>query len=559
MNREEIKEYIAAKKINERYYATRKLKATVAINFTCLVLSVFSTILILPIQVILPIQSAEYATQFERIFSIVIIFLPSIYAVMGTIALLFHPRDTHEIHVITFIANTANAFSYFFSTLLLLYLGQRGVLIMLEYTSSVSEFVVVTTSILGLIVIAISHFFRYQQASMLGIPLKVTMQQNAHEIIDLLVLVFLIGVVGIIVPPAIMLSNMVIDYGIPLIMISVTVGICTAWSRLFNISQIERKGLNFFFLIFVTILALASAILFIWFYVDLQNASFMKSLTVVTMLSIPTLIIYSYLIFMIFCLGCVISRRIYDQRQIFDKYKTPMTVCIDETLYLVAMRHTKEKWILIPCEIVENHLGFKKGEFIIRSLDELTIQQRKYEGIIKLGDKIREKSILSSIIQLIMGKILVLIVNVGCFLPLKCIKKSGNYQLSHTFQRRIRNGHVFIMWVKPSRNFPDNPFVSPVILNENNNTKGKHISIANGVSYCVSVKSQKEGRFKRKKVVIDAEVNIAIHRIKTGVWIMSYPLVNVTPPYQIHFTDAKTVYRSGFWINSDIDRLISLE
>lgn len=55
-----------------------------------------------------------------------------------------------------------------------------------------------------------------------------------------------------------------------------------------------------------------------------------------------------------------------------------MTTTIEGELYLVALRHSNEMWILLPCKEIGNSLHFKNDRFLICSLSKLDITPMKY-------------------------------------------------------------------------------------------------------------------------------------------------------------------------------------
>jgi len=74
-----------------------------------------------------------------------------------------------------------------------------------------------------------------------------------------------------------------------------------------------------------------------------------------------------------------IALNLTGERKIYGTDGTFMTTKIDGKPYLVAVRHSSDKWIFFPYREDESksNLFYENDEFIIRNLDNLVIQRKK--------------------------------------------------------------------------------------------------------------------------------------------------------------------------------------
>ena len=94
----------------------------------------------------------------------------------------------------------------------------------------------------------------------------------------------------------------------------------------------------------------------------------------------PPIILYACVILFIYFLD--LNARITHQSRILSKYLTPITTIIDGVLHLATVRYSSEKWIMIPCTTEYGYLFYKKGEFIVKELDGLTMKQDRYKDVL---------------------------------------------------------------------------------------------------------------------------------------------------------------------------------
>jgi hypothetical protein len=238
----------------------------------------------------------------------------------------------------------------------------------------VNNFLLVT-AILGAVTVIFSGFLRYMQCEKFGVQFRLT-HHNIYDFID--TLVALVIVAGFIAALPIFLFFNNSDISVPvffIIVICLYGGANLVFFVLWPL-DIKKKWLKF------TILTLAVSVVLL---VEIKISNRMADVNVPGFAVLMIAILY--ICAAIFTSVIIVNRRIKGQKISGKNSTTMLTVDNDGKMYIIAMRYSGEKWILIPCieqsdiESRERVLEYKKGEFIVKSLDGLTVKQNIYADV----------------------------------------------------------------------------------------------------------------------------------------------------------------------------------
>jgi len=271
------------------------------------------------------------------------------------------------------------------------------------FTSFVVELILrnitVIVSVVGILVMGCVFCLRYLRARVLEIPFRVT-YFSLQESLDTIALLAALGGMGFLVPFLIAAVNYQEQFmhlnGVLIISVSAKtlVAIWLLWRYSAAMRKDEQPNLK------VTVL--------FWVLVPLFTAAYAAAAVGVVIFAVqpvagfaqhalmPTSIVV-YLLGMCFCLVFYTLEKTYritlHKAKDGKKLNTEMTAAIAGRDYLIAMRHSKSEWILIPCEIRknsknENTMEFQPGSFIIKSLSELdSINKDSFRRIYSAKDE----------------------------------------------------------------------------------------------------------------------------------------------------------------------------
>jgi hypothetical protein len=235
----------------------------------------------------------------------------------------------------------------------------------------------------------IANTARYVQAKNYGIPLKMVYQASIPDSLDIWITLISAFGVGLFIP-ILMLTVETYTYAVFVItLISCFIGIASTKANAgYNITNkdgaVERTvNLSWIFYSLVALLT-AAAIAYVHSAFSRSAAggnAVSRSIPQMILLISSILMQVLYILLIFTSLVSQMYKRIIGSQEI-------MTAEINGQLYLIAMRHIKNYWVMIPCTIEKNkargniHIGkgepdmidaikFVKGRFIIRDIASL--------------------------------------------------------------------------------------------------------------------------------------------------------------------------------------------
>ena len=258
--------------------------------------------------------------------------------------------------------------------------------------SSLTGIATISTMLLGAISLFIANMGRYIQAKTFGIPIRAIHQANISDSADLWVA--LVGTFGFsIFIPVIMLGIDVFWWiRFLIVIISFVLGLFSTKSllRVRTGKKEIKDGKEYYVtkdfpVLFITIISVIAAGAYLRIFYMYQTYMIYGSFNrfggffegFVSVTSAVVLGIYIIIVFSLLVLN--VLTRMFGSRDI-------MTVSIDGQNYLITMRHSFEKWILHPCDVVNYNEYYKKdnslyedvkiilyekGNFMIRDLSTL--------------------------------------------------------------------------------------------------------------------------------------------------------------------------------------------
>jgi len=96
---------------------------------------------------------------------------------------------------------------------------------------------------------------------------------------------------------------------------------------------------------------------------------------------------YVYSIFMGICFLFYATTKMFFAKDLLRSAYSAMTCEVKNTRYIITVRYSAKEWILIPYELSNNILYYKKGEFIVSNLEELVIFNKDYKNILPMEHK----------------------------------------------------------------------------------------------------------------------------------------------------------------------------
>jgi len=252
-------------------------------------------------------------------------------------------------------------------------------------------------AILGIVAVCIENYFRYRQTRKFGVPFRVT-HHSLYDAAGIVTIIFVLIGLGIIFPTAVAISDLNSLLAGFLIVLSTCVALMLAMHvtikpdndnidkiRLEYMYQGQRRSFTpsplkrirqfisgsikfkweslaqagYLSALFISLIAVLWVLVsFAYVYVALVP---LDNILIGT--AIPVYIRIFILIYILVILAiCVLdlNARINHQSWIFSKHVTPITTVIDGVLYLVTVRYSSEKWIMIPCTTEYGYLFYKK-------------------------------------------------------------------------------------------------------------------------------------------------------------------------------------------------------
>ena len=277
-------------------------------------------------------------------------------------------------------------------------------------------FITLAITILGAISLFLANMGRYIQAKKFGIPLRAVHQANISDSADLWVA--LVGALGFGVFIPVIMLNMDVSRWVLLIVVfaAFVLGLFSTKSNTgFSAKKrIKRDGNEYYVYKSITMqvfagFALAGAIAYLHlFNIYVAEADSIGGFFAMLRMFIAVGVQGIYVLLLLLLLLTNVYRRLFGSGDI-------MTTVIDGQTYLAAMRHSLEKWILLPCDIedylkkkeagrymgkivgegieysVKNAL-FTRGSFIIKDLSTLPepITYRTNFGVVEKAQRIQD-------------------------------------------------------------------------------------------------------------------------------------------------------------------------
>jgi len=272
-----------------------------------------------------------------------------------------------------------------------------GVSVAVNFLQGVSQHILAFVGLLGVFSVGFSNLYRYTQSKEYGIPFRVA-YHNIHESIDIFVLAFVFLGANIGLPVFLSFSQSNEILSALLIVLSLSFGcfmnikwVCRRLTEIMRLEMVIRISLS----IVLCLLAIVSLVAYLSVVHILYGHSYeylLEWLIAIDPISVEILItalvvIYNTFTVLIFYL--TLRDRIKGMHNVLKDDYSPMTTNIrgsndiESGMHIVAMRYSSDKWIMIPCQhfISDDTLRYKRGEFIIKELDGLTIIQNRYKNV----------------------------------------------------------------------------------------------------------------------------------------------------------------------------------
>lgn len=267
-----------------------------------------------------------------------------------------------------------------------------------------SHAILAILAILGAVSVCLSYVQRYTQSKSFGIPLKLT-HHNVHDSVGFFVLILMVALANFAIPIYAALSDLSIEVSTAIIMLSLLVGAVTIISivipniELPNKNEARKKYLAYVKHIVLIIIIVAAV--FFMMILAMIGFSLISEMPYDDSLSpyddsiivFALVLVILYIAFIITLLSYILRKKYIKRKKLFGRAKFPMTTVINQKLYMIAMRHTADMWILLPCEqsdSAEDVLCYDIGTFLITSLDSLIIEQHGYRDILPKQNKSRQ-------------------------------------------------------------------------------------------------------------------------------------------------------------------------
>ncbi|MCL2571331.1 MAG: hypothetical protein FWE11_02925 [Defluviitaleaceae bacterium] len=243
--------------------------------------------------------------------------------------------------------------------------------------------------ILTLISLLIANLARYVQAKNYGIPLKMVHQASIPDSLDIWITLISVLGFGLVIPWIMLSIDLHITIVFAVVFVSCLFGVASTRATVGGVRKREgmedqRIDLSWYFYV---LLALFTAIAFIYLHFAMRRVGGdyyeVSGGFLWTVFTVVARIQQGLHIFLILTLLVVnMYRKIYGNQDL-------MTVSIDDQVYLIAMRHVSNYWILIPCSLdraeeraalylsrkakrdIVDVIRFTKGKFIVRDISQI--------------------------------------------------------------------------------------------------------------------------------------------------------------------------------------------
>jgi hypothetical protein len=285
--------------------------------------------------------------------------------------------------------------------MLKLYIDKKGDFatdIMINFLSGISNNILVIISLIAIIGVGFSHLVRYMKSKKYHIPFSF-IYVGLYEVIDIFFGLMILLSLGLAVPFLIIFSedSYTLPTGIKIITTILSVVIVCIFSfiilddkkeilyreakkgspQILDRNKKNKKKLNiifFFKWIAMPVISIISIISFIdaIYYIDVLGGS--SSNISLSFIAITFLYIFIVLMLALFYIILRVNEL---------NHKKNSVVTINTTNYIIAFKHSRDEWILIPYIKDKGNVYFYKGEFIIKNIknDNILVKEEHYNAI----------------------------------------------------------------------------------------------------------------------------------------------------------------------------------
>jgi len=236
--------------------------------------------------------------------------------------------------------------------------------------------------LLTLFSLLLANIARYAQAKIFGIPLKMVHQASIPDSLDIWISLVCVLGFGLVLPWAIQSADIYLWLAMLIVTVSCLLSMAMSKSSIGWQSK-DKQGNPTRRINLKWVICALGVFAFIYIHAtpayDLGTAQQVLRITALTFRAI-------YIAFTVVALTGEMARKIFGAKDI-------MTVEIEGTLYVIAMRHVSQYWVLIPCTIEHGHpsgtfhaggekeqdkvniITFTQNRFIVRDISLLEQQK----------------------------------------------------------------------------------------------------------------------------------------------------------------------------------------